>query len=213
MDKARTKIDELIAECLVQAGLILQEQLEYAKRQQQKSGKLLEDIFIQQGLVTKDKILYFEDIVTLPLVNHSNLEMSGDSHYHNLNYLISAKSFLKTLLKIIFFLIIAHLTTQLLQRFTHDFPLRDSFVKLFYLDGELNFPSLYSAFALLFCSLILSVIASIKKKQDDIYTIYWQGLSVIFSFLCFDELASLHERLVEPVRTTLIQKVFFTSRG
>lgn len=76
------------------------------------------------------------------------------------------------------------------------------------MDFELNFPSIYSALTLLFCSIILFAIASIKKEKDDLYTAYWRGLSIIFAFLAFDELTSLHERMIAPLQTALNAKGF-----
>lgn len=84
--------------------------------------------------------------------------------------------------------------------FGHDYVFR--LVPLFDFNLEINIPTLYSSFALIFCSILLAIIASIHKKQNSSYY-SWIGLSIIFLFLSVDEIVSIHERLVEPVRESL----------
>jgi hypothetical protein len=76
-------------------------------------------------------------------------------------------------------------------------------VPLFDVDTEGNIPSTYSSLSLLFCSALLSIITSEKRKNGDPYTRYWLALAVIFLFLSIDEAATIHEHLNRPVRTFL----------
>jgi hypothetical protein len=76
-------------------------------------------------------------------------------------------------------------------------------VKLFYVEHELNVPSFFSSLILLMASVILAVIAFLKREQKDVYTIEWIGLTVGFLFMAFDELVSVHERMIEPTRDLL----------
>jgi hypothetical protein len=72
-------------------------------------------------------------------------------------------------------------------------------VGLFDFDTERNIPTLYSSIALLFSSILLSLIA-FKHKKLELPYIAWFGLSLIFLFLSIDETSSIHERLSTPTR-------------
>ncbi|MCI5211375.1 MAG: peptidase M48 Ste24p [Candidatus Electrothrix sp. ATG2] len=61
-------------------------------------------------------------------------------------------------------------------------------------DIEKNIPSLYSAFAIFFCSLLFFCISSLEKDQGA-RRCYWLVLAAIFFFLSLDEALVLHERL------------------
>jgi hypothetical protein len=103
---------------------------------------------------------------------------------------------------IVGFLTLANIIVQVLWlHFGHDhiyglFP-------LFNVRGEGNLPSTYSSLSLLFCSALLAIITSAKKKDGDPYTPYWFGLAVIFLFLSIDEAAAVHELLIRPIRSAL----------
>jgi hypothetical protein len=81
-------------------------------------------------------------------------------------------------------------------------------ILLFFVDKEGNIPSFYSALALLFCSLLLAIIAISKKIEKDYSVIYWRGLSLIFLYLSIDEAASIHELSMYPFRNALGAKGF-----
>jgi hypothetical protein len=66
------------------------------------------------------------------------------------------------------------------------------------LDREMNFPSWYSTFALIFCALLLRVIATGKQDESKSDRRRWLLLSNIFWFLAADELFSIHEILIIP---------------
>lgn len=77
---------------------------------------------------------------------------------------------------------------------------RDSFVRLFSLDGEANIPAWYSSSLLLLASMLLGIIGLAKKKLDDRYALHWGALSLIFLFLSLDEAAIIHEMSIKPLR-------------
>jgi hypothetical protein len=78
------------------------------------------------------------------------------------------------------------------------FNYREDWMDLFNLDRELNFPTWYSALTIVFCAILLKIIALGKKQQGDRYARDWQLLSVIFLILAIDEVVSIHEILIIP---------------
>ena len=68
------------------------------------------------------------------------------------------------------------------------------FVRLFILD-ELSIPTWYSSTLLLISSLLLGVIAYLKKAANGDYVFHWTLLALIFLFMSIDDSAELHERL------------------
>lgn len=76
------------------------------------------------------------------------------------------------------------------------------FVPEFNLNTENNVPTYFSSFLLLASSALLAVIAHVQTPSSH-YRRHWIGLAVIFLFLSIDEMASFHERLVEPMRGLL----------
>lgn len=84
-------------------------------------------------------------------------------------------------------------------RFYFGYDVALGLVPLFNFGTEQNIPTLYSSIALLTSSLLLLVIALSHKRGGDSY-FYWLGMAFIFLFLAVDETASLHERLIRPIR-------------
>jgi len=84
-------------------------------------------------------------------------------------------------------------------------------IPLFYVNSELNIPSCYSAVLLLVCSILLVVITALKIEDNARYSNHWRGLSAISLFLSLDEIISLHERMILPLRTALQARSFLYS--
>ncbi len=78
----------------------------------------------------------------------------------------------------------------------------------FNFDQEANFPSLYSALTLGFCSYLLAMITTYKKNVKSKYIQHWQGLSFIFLFLAIDENCSIHELLIPILKGVINAKGF-----
>ncbi|MEG4572841.1 hypothetical protein QUA56_09090 [Microcoleus sp. N3A4] len=93
----------------------------------------------------------------------------------------------------VIFFAVAGCTVQVLR---YGFNYRQRWISLFNLDSEINYPSWYSSFTLLFCGILLGIIAAAKKKQGDRYFRHWKALGFIFVFLSLDEILSLHEILI-----------------
>ena len=73
-------------------------------------------------------------------------------------------------------------------------------VHIFNLDEEYNIPSCFESGTLLFCSMLLFIIAINKKKSNDKFRFHWPLLAFIFFLMSLDELMSFHENLSEYVR-------------
>ena len=84
----------------------------------------------------------------------------------------------------------------IVQVLRYGFNYQERWISLFNLDREINYPSWYSSFTLLFCAILLGIIASAKKKQGDRYFGHWKALGFIFVFFSLDEILSLHEILI-----------------
>lgn len=187
--------DKLLGECLVKAGLIAEEQLQYATKQQYINGKNLEEIAIEEGWIKPETILYIKKNLNVSAVETLKI--------NELSINIASKRIFRIMLAIICFFACANIIGKFSKHYLPNFLFRDFLTMQFNLDGELNLPSVYSALTLLVCSIILSAITYIKKNQHDHYTSDWGRLSILFAFLFFDELTSIHETLVKPVKTVI----------
>jgi len=65
--------------------------------------------------------------------------------------------------------------------------------RLFDMDYEESFPTLYNLILLLLGSLLLWAVFAIKRRAADLYTRHWLGLAAIFFYLAVDEGAVIHE--------------------
>jgi hypothetical protein len=68
-------------------------------------------------------------------------------------------------------------------------------IDLFDVDIENNIPTLYSALLLFLCAVLIALIALVKQRNKNRFTIHWWSLSTIFLYLSLDESLSLHESL------------------
>jgi len=77
------------------------------------------------------------------------------------------------------------------------FPGRDRF----YFDHENNLPTFFSTLILLLAASLLGLIGAAKRSAGDRFARQWQWMALIFLGLAIDEAASLHELLIQPLRT------------
>jgi uncharacterized membrane protein YhaH (DUF805 family) len=75
--------------------------------------------------------------------------------------------------------------------------------RLLFVNAEKNIPTAFSAGLLLLASLVLTVIAVLKRRQHDRFAWHWLVLAAGFLFMGIDEAWSYHEKLVDPVRAML----------
>ncbi|HEY9761210.1 MAG TPA: hypothetical protein V6D07_01730 [Trichocoleus sp.] len=92
----------------------------------------------------------------------------------------------------------AHISMKVLKYLMGSTPIG---YRLFDFDNEQNIPAWYSSSLLLFCAGLLYFIAQIKHRSAAPYRYYWSFLSLVFLGLSLDEAVSLHEELIEPLRT------------
>lgn len=104
------------------------------------------------------------------------------------------------LLAVVVLLTWAHVTGMLL-RFVLGYDYVFGLIDTFNMNYENNVPTFFSAFLLLLAAVLLAVQAGIETSSRP--SAYWRWLSVIFVFLAVDEDASLHELLIDPMRTAL----------
>ena len=67
-------------------------------------------------------------------------------------------------------------------------------------DVEMNVPTFYSSFAILFCALLFSVIAVCTRGSGETGFYYWVGLAIVFLFLSMDELFGFHELVSDEIK-------------
>lgn len=76
-------------------------------------------------------------------------------------------------------------------------------MKFFYVELELNAPAFFSTVLLLIAALLLSLIYFLKRRTSEPGITPWLVLACGFTVMAFDEIASVHERLIEPMRSVL----------
>jgi len=110
------------------------------------------------------------------------------------------------------FLILGHLGILFLRYglgHDHVFGLLPFFDRLLDLDKESNLPSFYSG-CLFLTNALLFLIVWRSGREILHRPTTWLGLAALFCFLAYDELFSVHERLMEPLRNTLhLSGVFY----
>lgn len=82
----------------------------------------------------------------------------------------------------------------------------------FYMDREANVPTFFSGLILLIASALFALLASYKKKHQEAYVLHWAFLSGLFLYMALDEVASFHEHLILPLRSSLkLSGIFYYS--
>ncbi len=71
----------------------------------------------------------------------------------------------------------------------------------------------YSSLLLLFCSILLAIIAASKRQLGERYTFHWGFLSGIFLLMSVDEIARLHESFGSALERALAEFADFTPGG
>lgn len=109
---------------------------------------------------------------------------------------LSPKIVFLALLGVVLFLLTANVA-GIISKFYLGHPYVFGLVSLFNFDTEANVPTIYSALAMLFASMLLLYISGLQKKQRD-PSLAWFGLGLIFFYLAIDEAVSIHEHVGLP---------------
>lgn len=121
-----------------------------------------------------------------------------EKFFVNLFLSVNIKSLTRFLVICVFVLLVLSLTvkTAFLE---HKFV-----VGLFDLDKEMNVPTFFSSMTLMASSLLFFIVARIKKRESDKFSLNWLVLSIIFLLLSADEFMALHEQTSQFFRGTKI---------
>ena len=140
------------------------------------------------------------------------MRLSPSSQFELPVYNFSAKRITRFLLSIIALLIFFNLAERVIVYWLNANYNTQLISHYFNFDQESNFPSLYSALSLGFCSYLLAIISVVKKAQKARYAKHWKTLSLIFLFLALDEACSIHELLIPVLRGAMNAKgiLYFT---
>jgi hypothetical protein len=76
---------------------------------------------------------------------------------------------------------------------------RETLVRLIWVDGEANLPSWFSSSMLFLCAVFLALVAVAERRVGGSMA-RWLFLALIFGFLSLDETAQLHELSIAPLR-------------
>lgn len=86
------------------------------------------------------------------------------------------------------------------------------FVPGFSLDKEANIPTFFSGLILLLSGFLFGIIAWYRKRKQEGFVLHWGILSAVFVFMALDEVASFHENLILPIRSSLnLSGIFYYS--
>ncbi|HEY9852256.1 MAG TPA: hypothetical protein V6D28_22470 [Leptolyngbyaceae cyanobacterium] len=153
--------------------------------------------------------------------NHTKLtQVSLEQHHLNSRLLtdlpklqfkinVTPQRVFRYLLWIVITLTVLSFIGKLNLYFLPDYPGRYDIAQIFDVDSENNIPTMYSSLSLLLCSILLAIIAYLKKSVGNRYTRHWIALSIIFLYLSADEIMTLHERTITPLRNQLNLKGIF----
>ena len=70
----------------------------------------------------------------------------------------------------------------------------------FYMDAETNIPTWFNTVLLVWVAMLFWFIGAMKRREKAPFRWHWMGLGALFGVLSIDELAVLHEMLIQPFR-------------
>jgi hypothetical protein len=84
----------------------------------------------------------------------------------------------------------------------------NQFIRLFDVDAEQNIPTVFSVLILFCAALLLAIITTLKKQQNDRDATKWAILAYGFLLMAVDEAASIHEEISWPLHHLLGHKPY-----
>ncbi len=126
---------------------------------------------------------------------------------------ISPKKIVLIFLAVVIFLVVANLFGQYYKDAFAGNEIVLKVIRKFNLDLEKNnVPTWYQSSTLLLSSVLLAIIALVRREAKDKDFRYWGILSAIFLYLSLDEAVSIHEQLTMPLRTAFhLEGIFYLS--
>jgi len=109
-------------------------------------------------------------------------------------FAVSSKKVSQILFIITGLLIIASVAGQIM-KYTGGHDTVFGLVPLFNVSKEQNIPTLFSALLLISCSVLLSLIFYLHRKQEAGLKMYWATLAMGFVYMAIDEFTQLHENI------------------
>ncbi|NHC34412.1 hypothetical protein [Scytonema millei] len=191
-----------LGQYLVEAGIITSAQLETALEEQQQTEKCIGEILSARGWVKQETIEYVMKKIVLPEREIGEQKFLDETLFQpnnrfatSQNIYLSPQKIVRFLLvsafSVIFLCVLVQVSTYLLP----GYPLQDTLVSLFNIDGEQTIPAFFSWSLLLFCALLLGAISYSKKINREPYATHWTALAIIFFYLYLDEAIGIHERI------------------
>jgi len=120
----------------------------------------------------------------------------------HLNFDLDPPSIIRALIIAVVVLAMAGLIGQYSAYFLGDGHLH-GFVPEFNLDREMNIPTWFSSLLFLFAAVLLWKAGNLPGASGVRFVTYWRAMSVIFVCLSIDEVAAIHEMVVDPLRKAL----------
>lgn len=115
---------------------------------------------------------------------------------------ISIKSVIKGLYTLTTLFVVLSLSGQVYRYYFNNGEER-YLTRMLNLDDEINFPTYFSSLLLLCSSTIFLLVAVVKRKLKDKFSLNWFMLGFIFLFMSMDEILSLHEQFSSPIRSVM----------
>ena len=112
----------------------------------------------------------------------------------NNSLVLSIESIFNTLLIMACMLVVASVAGQVM-KYIFGHPTVYGLVDLFNVNREQNIPTLFSVLLLISCSVLLSLIFYLHRKQVAELKMYWATLAIGFVYMAIDEFAKLHENV------------------
>ena len=112
----------------------------------------------------------------------------------NNSLVLSVKSIFNMLLTLTAMLVAASVAGQVM-KYIFGHPTVYGLVPMFNVSHEQNIPTLFSVLLLITCSILLSLIFYLHRKQDAKLKMYWAILAIGFAYMAIDEFTELHENI------------------
>ena len=112
----------------------------------------------------------------------------------NNSLILSVKSIFNILLLIAFLLVAASVAGQVM-KYIFGHPTVYGLVPMFNVSHEQNIPTLFSVLLLITCSILLSLVFYLHRKQEAGLKMYWATLAIGFAYMAIDEFTELHENI------------------